>query len=131
MEFKDDKCIIENCVNKQKFDKYCGKHKKYYNYQILSQQGINVCNIDRGCLNPILEGYTKCEKCLNVSRKKDESKLIKVSQLKSIVQEGKTICNKCKCEFDNFQNLLGMNSTKCRSCYEKQRLIEQNRVRVR
>jgi uncharacterized membrane protein len=114
--------------NAQPGSSWCGKHQMYGQRQEDKRKGIKRCRVN-GC-NNIVQGKKACESCLEKDRVKDrerhENK--RKAQNSARAQGYQIPCAVCSEPFPvTLVTSRGEPSTKCESCLEKQRRVEERR----
>ena len=73
---KEKQCSHHECPHKIPEDEeYCGKHYRDYYYKKAKEEGINYCNIERGCNTILAEGEKICKQCIERQNDKIEKEL--------------------------------------------------------
>jgi hypothetical protein len=127
-------CKHDGCKsNAKENESFCGKHERD-KYRVEEQErGIKYCDIARGCFN-ICEGtFKSCKECLEKARATDSKRK---SSVRSVAAVAKTysdtrVCIKCTTEYTPFNTKHEKESTKCKTCYDKQTAVESERERDR
>ena len=147
-----DKKTCEPCLEKQRGDRvcsgrkqngdpcsfkpipdsdWCGKHQEWGKRQQDQANGIVECR-GRGCHNNVAGTDNKaCQACLEKERAKDQSRYAKRKERQSSEREMEKKDITCITCGDSFPSDLrtknGLPSTKCESCLQKQRKVEESR----
>ena len=132
-------CQHDGCsYKKQKDNKYCGKHSRDSYRDEEKEKGITYCDIDRGCFNVCRKGYKTCESCLEKNAVTDSKKYQEKKGLHIKIREAGgsdqplQICCKCGKDFPTFLTYANKISQLCKSCNEKQHILDDERCnRVR
>lgn len=125
-------CQHKGCTFTAKKDElFCGKHERDKYRLEEKEKSIHYCDIDRGCFTICDEGMSSCGKCLEKARAKDNERINNRRKINKQIQHisDKRLCQKCGNEFETFNNIHNIESTKCMKCLDYQRLYEKNRIR--
>jgi hypothetical protein len=128
------KCQHDGCKsNAKENESFCGKHERD-KYRVEEQErGIKYCDIARGCFNVCEGTFKSCKECLEKERATDSKRK---SSVRSVAAVAKTysdmrVCIKCTTEYTPFNTKHEKESTKCKTCYDKQTAVESERERER
>ena len=113
------------CDNKATNGYYCGKHvKRYILLEEANEKGKRVCDDGkRSCKKFTTDGNLLCNSCLE--KKREQEKKIYFQRLDDM-----TVCLTCGKTLNTVtKNIMNQEVQRCQSCYDKSRIIEENRVR--
>ena len=130
-------CQHDGCsYKKQKDNKYCGKHSRDSYRDEEKEKGITYCDIDRGCFNVCRKGYKTCESCLEKNAVTDSKKYQEKKGLHIKIRDAGgsdqalQICCKCGKDFPTFLTHANKISQLCKSCNEKQQVLDDERSEI-
>jgi hypothetical protein len=63
----------QNCKRRAKLSGYCMKHQRELYHDEEKEKNIRYCDIERGCMNVVVEGKASCNMCLADPHKKYSS----------------------------------------------------------
>ncbi len=115
-------------------EKYCKKHERDKYRDEEKETGKKYCDISRGCFNELKDGFSKCDTCREKSRINENKRLDKRRQDFSKLKESNTderVCCSCGVKYNKFINRHGVESTKCQTCYNFQKNLEDKRLLTR
>jgi hypothetical protein len=131
-EIKLCKAIKEQHANKGKpcglkatIGDYCGKHAARCKLlEEAKENGKRICDDGkRSCKEFTKDGNLLCDACLK--KKREQEKKIYNERLDDM-----TVCLTCGKTLDTVtKNYMNQEIQRCQSCYDKSRIIEQNRIR--
>ena len=106
---------------------YCGKHEpRGLLLEKATAQGVRICGDGKlPCKNVLTNGRSRCEDCLAKERIKDTARY-------AARVNDEEACLGCGKEIQSYiMGSNGMPVKRCQPCYDKLRLTEENRERVR
>lgn len=127
---KHTNCGHEGCAFKTTGDKYCKKHSRDTFRDEEKEKGIKYCDIDRGCFTTVI-GYTKCEKCREISYGREKvahDKLVKLhNAIASVPNSISQVCLGCGKDYEQFLTQHNKPSKLCAACNECNRRQDKKR----
>jgi hypothetical protein len=122
---KQHPCQHEGCTFKVNEPGFCKKHirDKY------RQDGVNYCDIARGCFNVCIEGYASCQECREKNRIVDTARYQKRKEIIRAIQITKpnSLCAYCGKDFEPFKTRYKKDSMSCKDCNEYQAQQDEKR----
>jgi hypothetical protein len=127
---KSSPCNHKGCKFKTN-EKYCKKHGRDKYYDEEKENGIKYCDVARGCFTLCEDGLKSCRKCLDDeilrdnNRRKDNNVIH--SALASNTNTVHQVCCNCHEDFEKYLTRYNKESKLCKSCNQKQQLLDDKR----